>query len=179
MPSSNGAVTSENSLREDLLVRQDKRCAGCNRRYDDKRIWELAYKNPRRHHRISNRILLCPPCHRIMDDTLTLIELCERNEEEGWMTSLGNWVESRTLDVLGEFRYRWLLPGLAQQQSADVLVQFAVAWFKEDVAQIEFFLGYRPVLMSVRLDDGTKNPVMPQQQALNICLLYTSPSPRD
>ena len=62
-----------------------------------------------------------------MDDTLTLIELCERNEEEGWMTSLGNWVESRTLDVLGEFRYRWLLPGLAQQQSADVLVQFAEA----------------------------------------------------
>ena len=73
---------------ERLLTEQDGKCAGCNRRYDDKRIWELDHRIPRSeggHNGISNRMLLCPPCNRTKGNTLTLTGLRKRNRQEGWM----------------------------------------------------------------------------------------------
>ena len=71
-----------------LPVEQEGKCAGCNRCYDDERIWYLDHRisrSERGHNGISNRTLLCLPCNGVKSDTLTLTELRRRNKTEGWM----------------------------------------------------------------------------------------------
>ena len=71
-----------------LLDEQQGKCAGCDRRYDDPRIWHLDHKLPRSeggHNGISNRVLLCPPCNQIKSNTLTLTGLRKHNNRHDLM----------------------------------------------------------------------------------------------
>ena len=73
-----------------LHERQEGKCAGCDRAYDDLRIWQIDHLNPRsaggvNHH--SNRCLLCPPCNGIKSDTMTLTALRQHNKREGLMAT--------------------------------------------------------------------------------------------
>jgi len=61
-------------------------CAGCDREFDDPLYLELAHNTPRSQgglNHISNRMLLCGPCNRIMSDTLTLNGLRAENMKRG------------------------------------------------------------------------------------------------
>ena len=71
-----------------LLEQQGGICAGCDRAYDDPRIWHLDHKLPRSEggaNHISNRALLCPPCNQVKSDKLTLTGLRALNKKNGWM----------------------------------------------------------------------------------------------
>ena len=73
---------------EILLKQQGGICAGCDRAYDDPRIWHLDHKLPRSEggaNHISNRALLCPPCNQAKSDKLTLTGLRDLNKKNGWM----------------------------------------------------------------------------------------------
>ena len=73
-----------------LLDQQGGICAGCDRAYDDPRIWHLDHKLPRSEggaNHISNRALLCPPCNQVKSDKLTLTGLRALNKKNGWMAS--------------------------------------------------------------------------------------------
>ena len=71
-----------------LHKRQEGKCAGCDRSYDDLRIWQIDHLNPRSAGGVnhdSNRCLLCPPCNGIKSDTMTLTALRRHNQREGLM----------------------------------------------------------------------------------------------
>ena len=71
-----------------LIKRQEGKCAGCNRRYEDERIWQIDHLNPRSAGGVnhdSNRCLLCPPCNGIKSDTMTLTALRKHNAKNGLM----------------------------------------------------------------------------------------------
>ena len=77
-----GPVLPREEMLALLIERQEGKCAGCNRKYDDPLIWEIDHITPRsdggvNHH--SNRCLLCPPCNRIKSNTLTLSGLQREN----------------------------------------------------------------------------------------------------
>ena len=75
---------------EILIKEQNGLCAGCDRRYDDPRIWHLDHKQPRSEggvNHISNRALLCPPCNGVKGNTLTLTGLRRLNARNGWMAA--------------------------------------------------------------------------------------------
>ena len=75
-----------------LLEQQGGICAGCDRAYDDPRIWHLDHKLPRSEggaNHISNRALLCPPCNQVKSDKLTLTGLRALNKKNGWMAKGG------------------------------------------------------------------------------------------
>ena len=71
-----------------LHERQEGKCAGCDRVYDDLRIWQIDHLNPRSAGGVnhdSNRCLLCPPCNGIKSDTMTLTALRNYNRKNGLM----------------------------------------------------------------------------------------------
>ena len=71
-----------------LHERQEGQCAGCDRVYDDPRIWQIDHLNPRSAGGVnhdSNRCLLCPPCNGIKSDTMTLTALRNHNRKNGLM----------------------------------------------------------------------------------------------
>lgn len=71
-----------------LHERQEGQCAGCDRVYDDLRIWQIDHLNPRSGGGVnhdSNRCLLCPPCNGIKSDTMTLPALRNHNRKNGLM----------------------------------------------------------------------------------------------
>lgn len=71
-----------------LHERQEGKCAGCDRVYDDLRIWHIDHLNPRSAGGVnhdSNRCLLCPPCNSIKSDTMTLTALRNHNRKNGLM----------------------------------------------------------------------------------------------
>ena len=71
-----------------LIKRQEGKCAGCDRRYEDERIWQIDHLNPRSAGGVnhdSNRCLLCPPCNGIKSDTMTLTALRKHNAKNGLM----------------------------------------------------------------------------------------------
>ena len=83
-----GPVLPRDAMVALLLEQQEGKCAGCDRGYDDPRIWEIDHRIPRseggvNHH--SNRCLLCPPCNRIKSNTLTLTGLRNYNAKNGLM----------------------------------------------------------------------------------------------
>ncbi len=89
-PPEPGPVLPRDEMVALLLERQEGKCAGCNRKYDDPLIWEIDHITPRsdggvNHH--SNRCLLCPPCNRIKSNTLTLSGLQKENRKRGRMVS--------------------------------------------------------------------------------------------
>ena len=89
-PPEPGPVLPRDEMVALLLERQEGKCAGCNRKYDDPLIWEIDHRIPRseggvNHH--SNRCLLCPPCNRIKSNTLTLTGLRRHNAKLGRMAS--------------------------------------------------------------------------------------------
>ena len=85
-----GPVLPREEMIELLLERQDGKCAGCDRRYADRRIWQIDHLNPRSaggvNHDI-NRCLLCPPCNGIKSDTMTLPALRNHNRKNGLMAT--------------------------------------------------------------------------------------------
>ena len=83
-----GPKLTRDEMIEILLEQQDGICAGCDRAYDDPRIWHLDHKLPRSEggaNHISNRALLCPPCNSAKSDKLTLTGLRALNNKSGWM----------------------------------------------------------------------------------------------
>ena len=87
-PEPPGPKLTRAQMIELLIAEQDGLCAGCDRRYDDPRIWHLDHKQPRSEggaNHISNRALLCPPCNNVKGNTLTLTGLRKLNARNGWM----------------------------------------------------------------------------------------------
>ena len=85
-----GPVLPREEMIELLLERQEGKCAGCDRRYADKRIWQIDHLNPRSAGGVnhdSNRCLLCPPCNGIKSDTMTLPALRNHNRKNGLMAT--------------------------------------------------------------------------------------------
>ena len=87
-PPEPGPVLPRDEMLALLITQQEGKCAGCNRAYDDPRIWQIDHLNPRsaggvNHH--SNRCLLCPPCNGIKSDTMTLTALRNYNRKNGLM----------------------------------------------------------------------------------------------
>lgn len=83
-----GPVLPREQMIDVLLERQEGKCAGCDRRYDDPRIWQIDHLNPRSAGGVnhdSNRCLLCPPCNGIKSDTMTLTALRKHNAKNGLM----------------------------------------------------------------------------------------------
>ena len=67
-----------------------RRCAGCNREFDDPLYLQLDHKTPRSEgglNHISNRMLLCGPCNRIKSDRLALNGLRTENRKRGRMAN--------------------------------------------------------------------------------------------
>ena len=87
-PIPEGEDLSRDEMVKRLLLEQNHKCAGCNRKYDDPRIWELDHKMPRSdggHNGISNRALLCPPCNRLKSNSLTMSGLVKENKKRGYL----------------------------------------------------------------------------------------------
>ena len=71
-----------------LLSRQGIMCQGCDRKFDDPRYLEMGHDTPRSDggsNRMSNRVLLCSPCHRAKGNLYTLRGLRRLNRAKGWM----------------------------------------------------------------------------------------------
>ena len=83
-----GPKLTRDEMVEILLEQQGGLCAGCDRAYDDPRIWHLDHKLPRSEggiDHISNRALLCPPCNQAKSNRLTISGLRTLNKKNGWM----------------------------------------------------------------------------------------------
>ena len=83
-----GPVLPRDEMLALLHERQGGKCRGCDRVYDDLRIWHIDHLNPRSAGGVnhdSNRCLLCPPCNSIKSDTMTLTALRRHNAREGLM----------------------------------------------------------------------------------------------
>ena len=83
-----GSRMNRKEVYEILLERYGPRCQGCNRVFDDPRYLELDHNTPRADggtNRISNRVLLCGPCHRLKSNRYTLLGLRRQNHKLGFM----------------------------------------------------------------------------------------------
>ena len=85
-----GPVLPRDEMLALLHERQGGKCRGCDRVYDDLRIWHIDHLNPRSAGGVnhdSNRCLLCPPCNSIKSDTMTLTALRNHNRKNGLMAT--------------------------------------------------------------------------------------------